>query len=61
MTKRALVTMRQPTDAFYIQSPRLQTAFPISASENTAFRMPANLLRTCPQLLLASPVVGIAD
>ena len=33
-----MLTTRQRTNAFYIQSPRLQTAVPISVSENLVFR-----------------------
>jgi hypothetical protein len=36
-----LVTTGSHTPVFYIQSPRLQTAFPISVSENLYVHIPA--------------------
>jgi hypothetical protein len=36
---RTSITMWQRTNAFYIQSPRLQTALPVSVSENLEVRI----------------------
>ena len=55
-----LITMQRQTNAFYIQSPRLQNTVPISVSENLAARTPPPPLeeekqRGLTELLVSSP------